>query len=202
MSTFNSIHFLFGALFLFSAANLTQADNKRLEMSVMTNFINVMEEQIDVMRCMERSCDPLVFEKMLQNENDVESNLQAQSPFSETNELKSEKVAKAVQRSVAKYLLIEPLCQDTSYSCPIPVYKEIPKDIADYINAIQGIVTNGRKCINFSNIDKAINILGEGVEYVEEYRTHSGTSMQRVLPACLHCSNGFNQLCDAATTGY
>uniref|UniRef100_A0A1I8QB90 Protein TsetseEP domain-containing protein n=1 Tax=Stomoxys calcitrans TaxID=35570 RepID=A0A1I8QB90_STOCA len=194
----SQMSWVFGALLLFAAANLTQAVNERHDLSVITDLIDMMVEQLEILKCMTRSCDPLALEKMIEIEDGVERDLKAQSSLPETHEYESEKVDKAIKLSVAKYLEVEPKCQDTSYSCPNPIIKELPKYFTNYVNAVQEIIMYGRKCVNLNNIEQAINVLGESVELVEGYHNHAGNYMQRVLPSCVHCSNGFRQLCDEA----
>ncbi|XP_013101077.2 uncharacterized protein LOC106082882 [Stomoxys calcitrans] len=198
MAKFN-INLAYSALLCVAVAvNLAQALNDGYDLAVINGYLNAYEKQVLTMNCMERSCDPLALQKIVEIENEVEKDLKARSTLFETHEIESVKVLRAIEATVGKMLLAVPECHDLSYSCPSKsgAIQTEPNFLSEYSTITHDIIKYGRSCVNLNNVQEAIKILGDAVEYVEQENPNEpGNYFQRAMPARRFIANEYSKLC-------
>ncbi|XP_013114752.1 uncharacterized protein LOC106092429 [Stomoxys calcitrans] len=198
MTKFN-INWIFSVVVLIAAANLASASSDAFDLSVLRDILNLFDKKLSVLQCMERSCDPLAHQKMIAIENEMGREMRTRLAAIETFELDSLKADELLQASIEKLLLAEPKCHDLSYSCPgqaIGTIHSLPQFLNDYITPVQYLTQYGLRCVNLTNVQKALEILGKSIEYLENEKSNGGNYFEEALPAYNYVANEYRKLCD------
>ncbi|XP_013114755.1 uncharacterized protein LOC106092431 [Stomoxys calcitrans] len=196
MTKFN-INWIFSVVVLIAAANLASASSDAFDLSVLRDILNIYHKKLSVLQCMERSCDPLAHQKMIAIENEMGRELRARLAAIQNFELDSLKADEVLQASIEKLLLAEPKCHDLSYFCPaMETVHLLPKFLSDYITPVQYFTQYGLRCVNLTNVQKAMEILGKSIEYLENEKSNGANYFEEALPAYNYVANEYRKLCD------
>uniref|UniRef100_A0A1I8P944 Uncharacterized protein n=1 Tax=Stomoxys calcitrans TaxID=35570 RepID=A0A1I8P944_STOCA len=189
-----NIFLVFGALLCLSTFKLAEGNHKQYLLNVLSNFMDTIERQRNIMICMASGCDPLAMYKIFDVEDLVEVNLKTKFPMPESNEVRSIKLAAALNNAVERLLKLQPECYDATYSCPHEVHAKLPAEVFQYMDML-GMIVATRDCINEDNVERAIDVLGTAVAYAERNRAIKGHFTSRVIIPTIYVTKEYQKLC-------
>uniref|UniRef100_A0A1I8MD29 Secreted protein n=1 Tax=Musca domestica TaxID=7370 RepID=A0A1I8MD29_MUSDO len=188
------ILFVVGVLCLLNRVSHAQMETNTRDL--LSRAMNNMSQIRKVMLCLARSCDTGAVAKAMAIDDASEFMLRQKPYEMESNFDRVLKFAAGVSAALPKFLAIDPNCNDHLYICPKKREKKpvIPSEVYEMAEYVELMVA-ASKCITTENLEDAINVIGEGIVYIENNGDSSGTATERFVPALELVTMRLKEMC-------